>query len=514
LIVVYHFDNKITDVVSMDNQKIKFDCTGTISGGLVQLAAVFPDEKIVWCHSSYREHLAIEKINTLHHHNKMMLSFRPNSGNFFEHSIGYAEESLFINVNKKVSYPTWQMSSSVGVIHASVLNAIGDKIAFDIDLDYYLSSLAKLCMPLGLLCYSEPQLLKREVHVDSLIQTSNVKLFRFVKQHYKTRWVFLLALNLLIYERKIVLLPFVAAFFFKRRLNNSVNLNEIVVKSSSITKDNGTLDVIIPTIGRKAYLYDVLKDFGKQSVLPQKIIIVEQNPEPSSKSELDYLINEKWPFQIKHIFTHQAGACNARNVALSQTKSEWVFFADDDIRISEDFLEKSLKYIEKFGIKAVSFCCLQKNEKPTFNNVFQWGSFGSGCSVVASDVLKNCHFNLGYEFGYGEDIDFGMQLRNQGYDVLFLPQPSIMHLKAPVGGFRTKPILKWHHEVIQPKPSPTVMLYLITHNTKQQILGYKTVLFFKFYKHQKIRNPFRYLLVFSKQWQQSVYWANKLKIHL
>jgi hypothetical protein len=28
---------------------------------------------------------------------------------------------------------------------------------------------------------------------------------------------------------------------------------------------------------------------------------------------------------------------------------------------------------------------------------------------------------------------------NQGIDVLYLPEPKIIHLKAPVGGFRTKP---------------------------------------------------------------------------
>ncbi|WP_233264529.1 MULTISPECIES: glycosyltransferase family 2 protein [unclassified Flavobacterium] len=504
--------NKITDIVSKDNQKIKFDCTGTISEGLIQLAAGFPDEIIVWCHSNYKEHLALEKISTLFHHNKMMLSFRPKSNNFFDHSIGYIEESLFINVNKKVSYPTWQMSSYVGVIHASVLNAISDKIVCELDLDYYLHSLAKLCLPLGLLCYSEPQLLKSAEIIDSLVKAPSFTLFRFVKQHYKTRWVFLLALNLLLYERKILLYPFISAFFYKRRFNNKINIDDIVVQSSRAIIDKGTIDVIIPTIGRKAYLYDVLKDFSKQSLLPQRIIIVEQNPEPFSKSELDYLATDKWPFEIQHVFTHQAGACNARNLALTQTRSEWVFLADDDIRISGDFLEKSFKHIKKFGEKAVSFCCLQKNEKPTFNNVFQWVSFGSGCSIVANDILKDCSFNLGYEYGYGEDSDFGMQLRNQGNDVLFLPEPSILHLKAPVGGFRTKPILKWQDEVIQPKPSPTVMLYLMMHNTKQQILGYKTILFFKFYKHQKIKNPFQYFVVFNKQWKQSIFWANQLKI--
>ena len=512
MIVVYHSGNKITEVVSMDNQKIKFDCTGTISAGLIQLAAVFIDKKIVWCHSNYKEHLALEKINILHHHHKMMLSFRPKSNNFFDTSLGYVEDSLFMNVNKKVTYPTWQMSSHVGVIHSSVLNAIGDKIVCEPDFDYYLSSLAKLCMPLGLLCYSEPQLLN-SVEIDySSATASNFTLFRFVKQHYKTRWVFLLLFNLIFYQSKFKLFPFLCCFWNKKRNNGSINLKTIVVESFLENMGSRKIDVVIPTIGRKEYLHDVLKDFSMQSLLPRKIIIVEQNPELFSTSELDYIETENWPFEIHHIFTHQAGACNARNLALSQIKSEWVFLADDDIRIDVDLIEKTFKNIEKFGVKAVSLCCLQKKEVSTFKNVFQWGSFGSGCSFVASDILKNCSFILGYEFGYGEDSDFGMQLRNQGYDVLFLPEPVIVHLKAPVGGFRTKPILKWHSELIQPKPSPTVMLYLITHNTKQQILGYKIVLLFKYYKHQNSRNPFLYFTVFNKQWKQSVYWANQLKI--
>jgi GT2 family glycosyltransferase len=40
------------------------------------------------------------------------------------------------------------------------------------------------------------------------------------------------------------------------------------------------------------------------------------------------------------------------------------------------------------------------------------------------------------------DNDFGMQLRNQGHDVLYLPEPQILHLKAPMGGFRTEAFIK------------------------------------------------------------------------
>ena len=509
MIVVYHSNFKINEVTS-DNQTIEFDYKGTIADGLHVLAQQFPGATIIWCNLVVREYLNLELIPTLLHHNKMMLSYSASSFNFLNDKIGYVDESLFVNINKKVSFPTWQMSSVVGVVHATVLNAIGNKIIKDSDFDYYLNSIGKLGMSLGLLCYSEPELLRKQLLLTTN-QTSFYTLFRFVKQHYKTRWVFLLLFNLIMHERKVPILPIIFSLFYKNRKNSNINLDDIIVGSSRRVIDKGTIDVIIPTIGREAYLYDVLVDFSKQTRLPHKIIIVEQNPEPSSTSTLDYIYNEKWPFIIQHFFIHQSGACNARNLALDQIESEWVFLADDDIRIPINFIEKAFKKINEFGANIVSISCLQKGEKQVFRKVFQWGSFGSGCSLVKTESLKNSKFNLGYEFGYGEDSDFGMQLRNQGNDVLYLPDPEILHLKSPIGGFRTKPKLLWQDEIIQPKPSPTVMLYLLTNNTSEQLRGYKTTLFFKYYKHQKYRNPYQYFIYFQKQWNQSVFWANQLK---
>jgi hypothetical protein len=136
---------------------------------------------------------------TLFHHDKLLLSFQPGTSNYIGDAIGYVDESLFVNVNKKVSYPTWQMSGVVGMVHSSVMVKIKDNIPFNSNLDYYLSSVAKVCMPLGLLCYSEPRLLKQ--NPNNLSGKSSIyKLFRFVKQHYKTQWVFLLFFNLFLIE--------------------------------------------------------------------------------------------------------------------------------------------------------------------------------------------------------------------------------------------------------------------------------------------------------------------------
>lgn len=510
MIIVYHLNHKIAEVVTSENQTIDFDSTDCIASGMHKLSVLFPTKKIVWCHLDFKQNLNLETINTVFHHKKMLLSYCPNHHDYFYGKIGYADESPFIHINKEVTFPTWQMSSMVGVVHAETILALKKEIPFDQDFNFYLCSLAKLTMPLGVFCYSEPRLLK-DKEVMAASKSSIFTLFRFVKQHYKTRWVFLLLFNLMIYERKLAFSPFLFSLFYKRRNNKNINLETIEVQSSKKVVIKRSIDVIIPTIGRKVYLYQVLKDLSEQTLLPNKIIIVEQNPFVGSTTELNYIQNEEWPFEIKHFFIHQSGVCNARNLALKQTQSEWVFLADDDNRFGKTLLSDVFDKIEQYGNTVATVAYPQKNEVKIYKKEIQWVTFGAGNSFIRKDLLDNVKFNMGYEFGYGEDSDFGMQLRNIGHDILYLPKPEILHLKAPIGGFRTKPILQWQNETIQPKPSPTILLYYISHYSKQQVLGYKTILFIKNYNFKSFENPISYCNRMNKQWKVSEFWANKLK---
>lgn len=507
MIVVFHNRIKIVKIIGTNIDLVAIS-KGNIAEGIQQLAHFCPDEMIIWCHSELEAELNVAMIESVFHHNKLMLTYAVNKVPYLGNAIGYVEESPFIKVNKTVTYPSWLMSSEVGVIHASVLLLVRNKIKLDSNFDYYLNSVAKICMNLGLLCYSEPKLLK-DKEIGNASPFSYYTLFRFVKQHYRTRWVFLLFLNLLIYEKRFVFLPFLISFCFMKR-RPSFSLEGVKVESSRVVAHEPTIDVIIPTIGRMYYLYDVLKDLSKQTLLPQKVVIVEQNPVEGAVTELDYLKSEFWPFEIKHIFSHQAGACHARNLALDEVESEWVFLADDDNRFEKTLVSEVLSKMRQYGIFVATTSYIQKDEFKIYFKVMQWSTFGAGNSFVKRELVEKARFNTNLEFGYGEDVDFGMQLRNLGYDILYFPEPQILHLKAPIGGFRTKPILTWHNEVIQPKPSPTVMLSHLMHKTKEQLLGYKTILFFKYYKDQKIKSPIRYWVNFRKQWNQSVFWANQL----
>ena len=226
---------------------------------------------------------------------------------------------------------------------------------------------------------------------------------------------------------------------------------------------------------------------------------------------MNFILEEQWPFQIEHIFTHKAGACNARNIALSKVKSEWVFLADDDIHIKNNFLELGINNCYVFGIKSSLFRCLLKGKKNEFNKIHQTTIFGSGCSFVKSKYLKKVNFNSKYEFSYGEDFDFGMQLRNSGVDVIYFPSPAILHLKAPMGGFRIKPTFKWDKEEVVPIPSPAIMLNNLVYKTQQQLFGYKMIYYYKLFSGNWLQNPIQFFKKTNKHWEASMLWANKLK---
>ncbi|MCR9183533.1 MAG: glycosyltransferase family 2 protein, partial [Flavobacteriaceae bacterium] len=421
MVVLIHHQNKVV-AVKNGEESLPISAHKNIAKQLLKLAKEFPQEWIYWCEETQKSNLNTADFPKIFHHQKMIQSF--GSTSFLGDFIGYVEDSPFVKIKRKAHYPTWQLSALVGGLHAELLNSVAKTMPLDQDFDYFLNSLGKLVMPLGVFCYSNPSLLVKNPN-DTPKRASYYEIFRFVKQHYKMRWVFLLLLNSIYFRKKFPILPFIFGLFYKRRSLSPELLDSIPLVSSNKIEIPFDVDVVIPTIGRSNYLKDVIDDLAKQSLLPKKVIIVEQNPDKGSKSDLIDFLNKQWPFQIQHIFIHQTGACNARNVALKEVTADWVFLADDDIRMGRTFLKLVSKQLDAIQAEAVTVSCLQEHEDETNSHPIQWKSFGSGCSIVSTKTLKDICFDMGFEHGFGEDADFGMQLRNRGVDIVYLPNPRL-----------------------------------------------------------------------------------------
>src|SRR5690606_14873525 len=136
-------------------------------------------------------------------------------------------------------------------------------------------------------------------------------------------------------------------------------------------------------------------------------------------------------------------------------------------------LFKTLEEISRYGCEMINTAYRQPGEASKFQNVKQWVTFGAGKSIVKRAYLRDDLFSIVFEHGYGDDKDVGRKLRNMGCDIIYHPGIEILHLKAPMGGFRQKIPLAWDDEDPVPKPSPTLMVLALKYFTPQQIKGYK-----------------------------------------
>ena len=511
MIILVHCKGREVISISKDEQ-LPLNLYSSIPQKAIQeLAKQFPDELLIWVDRKFEKIINISNINKIFHHNKIFASYALSGNCFLSQEIAYIDESPFVNINSSVKYPTWIMSKDIGGIYGEVLNKFEGIYSQNENFEYFLSSVAKMGMKAGLMCYSDPSF-AHKVNKYSLTfsEDSNV-LYHFVKQHYKLRWMALLILQEKIYQKKVHFLSIIKALCNSQKLKVKTDLKSISLKTKSIIKASKlTVDVIIPTLGRREYLYQVLKDLNNQTVKPDSVIIIEQNPNQSLKSNPEYLFKENWDFEIVYKIINQTGACNARNLAFESVKSDWVFMADDDIGVPREFIARSKIFIEEYMPSAFTVSCLQEGEVEQEQSPIQWKSFGSGCSWVKKEVVNQVKFDLSFEHGYGEDADYGMQLRNKGIDVLYNPHLMLRHIKAPIGGFRTKIFQPWEKEKITPKPSPTIMAFKIKHSTQYQLMSYKARLFIKYYKQQKIKNPLKYINEMNQRWNQSKKWAEYL----
>lgn len=512
MILIVHNGCAVEEAYFVENNtSIAFNSNESIIAVLKSISERFPDALLLWVKKEYKTLIDFDQISTIFHHKCIMVSYSLSGNYCIAPQIGYVEQTPYTNISRDVKYSTWLMSSDVGGISAEIFNRVINTVPINNNANYFLTSLAKHNMSLGLFCYSNPKLLKQVPAIHSNEEYSKFLLFKLVKEHYKFVWMFNLFLCFAIFEKRFPLLPFLRGLFSKRYVKKGY-LDPLKYKSSKSPIINKTMDVIIPTIGRKEQLYHVLKDLENQTVLPKNVIIVEQNPNENSVSELDYLTTQSWSFNIKHYFIHQTGVCNARNLAISNVESDWCFFADDDIRVESNLIKEVLGAIENLGTEVLNLLCLQPHERQSYFYVNQTDIFGSGTSIVKTSLFNKVAFDTVFEFGFGEDSDFGMQLRKAGHDIIYIPTIKITHLKAPIGGFRTKVRQHWDDDNIQPKPSPSIMLFVKKHYNIFQMDGYKYVLYIKYYRKQSIRNPFRYVKLMQKKWQRSMYWSEQLKM--
>jgi hypothetical protein len=128
MLILYHNSSTVVELANAKAFDVDELSRKSIASVLLELAKKYPEEILVWCHIDFKEQLHVSAIEKLMHHKKLLLSNNPSDISFLDTAIGYVDASLFIQINKAVPFPTWQISSAVGCVHVEVLLALNDTI--------------------------------------------------------------------------------------------------------------------------------------------------------------------------------------------------------------------------------------------------------------------------------------------------------------------------------------------------------------------------------------------------
>lgn len=211
-----------------------------------------------------------------------------------------------------------------------------------------------------------------------------------------------------------------------------------VFMENPILEKKPRVSVLIPTVGRYPYLRTLLGQIRTQTMKPFEIIIVDQTPLDRRDTSL---ANDFKDLPIKIIYMDKIGQCSSRNTGLHAVTGDYVFFADDDIEITESLLEQHLSNIWRYQTEVSSGVANEIGAGPlpeNFRLTRMSDVFPLGNSMIRTTVLSiSGLLDLAYDHGPRADGDMGMRLYLNGVIMMLNSEIAVLHHRAPRGGLRT-----------------------------------------------------------------------------
>jgi len=202
------------------------------------------------------------------------------------------------------------------------------------------------------------------------------------------------------------------------------------------------ITVFICTYNRGEKINNTLRSLiTEQSHKPDEIIIVNGGGENNCKPILD-----KWKIvfrNLKVIETENINLATSRNIGLPHCKGDIILQTDDDARPLPDWIEKMIKYHEKYSeVGVIGGDVIDSSRGNFLSKIADIATFPSHKKVqkvrsvagVNSSYKKEVIKMIGdYDetLFRGEDVDYNWRAIQSGWDVLYCPEIKVKHLHRP-----------------------------------------------------------------------------------
>jgi len=113
------------------------------------------------------------------------------------------------------------------------------------------------------------------------------------------------------------------------------------------------LSVCIATYRRNDRLAEVLGDLRQQTLLPDQVVVVDNDSAGGARPVIEALRAGGAPFRIDYAVQPERNIARTRNRTVELAEGEWLAFVDDDERAPADWLQRLMEAAQRYQAQGV-----------------------------------------------------------------------------------------------------------------------------------------------------------------
>lgn len=239
------------------------------------------------------------------------------------------------------------------------------------------------------------------------------------------------------------------------------------------------LSIIIVNFNTEKFLIQSIESIcsGVMPLVRFEIIIVDNHSYNNSVKEIEDFVKNKTQVNIRLIKNQQnLGFAKANNLGVKKALGKYILFLNPDTQVSKNVLNRMLLFMndnEEIGVATCKVLLSNGVLDDACHRGFPtpWNAFChfSGIAALFRTSLFFNGYHLGYRnldkiheidscagafmlvrriagdgvgwfdedyFWYGEDLDFCYRIKEKGWQIMFVPDESIIHLKGIASGIK------------------------------------------------------------------------------
>jgi succinoglycan biosynthesis protein ExoM len=204
------------------------------------------------------------------------------------------------------------------------------------------------------------------------------------------------------------------------------------------------ISVCIATYHRPDRLAQLLDDLTKQELLPQQVVVVDNDREGSARATVEERRTRDAPYALEYAIQGERNIALTRNRTVELATGEWLAFIDDDERAPAAWLKQLMQCLRDCQADAVlgpvepqvpseapgwirrgrfyDFPRMRTGEAVPLNRM----RFGNAVLVGAKLRSEPGPFDVNYGLTTGEDADLLIRLVNKGAKVVWCDEAIVI----------------------------------------------------------------------------------------